>query len=91
MTSILHTRVYVHTFKTLDKVRAVGYDLADPGVLPTLELRNITAQAFFTEGISESKELLNYCVPWLFVMFLTGCCSVQMLFHVETKMKAITR
>ena len=34
---------------------AVGYDLADPGVIPTLELRNITVQAFYKEKISESK------------------------------------
>ena len=38
-----------------DKVKAVGYDLADPAVLPALELRNITVQAFSNGKISESK------------------------------------
>lgn len=42
------------------KVRAVGYDLADPGVIPTLELRNITVQAFYKEKISESKTTFTH-------------------------------
>ena len=38
-----------------DKVKAVGYDLLDPAVLPALELRNITVQAFYNGKLSESK------------------------------------
>ena len=40
---------------TVDKVKAVGYDLVDPAVLPTLELKNITVQAFCNGKLSESE------------------------------------
>ena len=53
--------LFLHTLNivTIDKVTAVGYDLLDPVVLPTLELRNITVQAFCNGKLSESKTTVH--------------------------------
>jgi hypothetical protein len=40
-------------------VKAVGYDLLDPVVLPTLELKNITVQAFCNGKLSESETIVH--------------------------------
>ena len=47
--------VDTHTLMYADKLHTIGYDSADPGVIPTLELRNVTIQAFTDGKISESK------------------------------------
>ena len=47
--------VDTHALYFADKLHTIGYDSADPGVVPTLDLRNVTVQAFINGKISESK------------------------------------
>ena len=79
----------MHVCKPSDKVRAVGYDSADPGVLPTLELRNITVQAFFNGKISESKN--NYFTTHTGPCYLHDMLllAIQISLRVVIKMRLI--
>ena len=63
---------FLHIFTCLDKVTAVGYDLLDPVVLPTMELRNITVQAFCNGKLSESRTTVHIQYTIINV-YLTVC------------------